>query len=74
MSKDDQWEVSNPFGERVDHLTAKQRVEMERGAAWAAYINGGQGEPRHFDHSTWAKGEERKHAAEQEHQRRKLSR
>jgi hypothetical protein len=38
-----------------DHLTAKQRVEMEIAQAWALYLNGGGGEPRYFDFITWSR-------------------
>jgi len=42
-------EVWNPFGERVDHLSATERADMERAQAWAWYLNGGGGDPSWFD-------------------------
>jgi hypothetical protein len=61
MPHDPQHEIWNPFGEQVDSLSAEQRADMERSRAWSWYINGGGGEPRHFDYLTWIKTAERSH-------------
>ncbi len=37
MSHDPQHEIWNPFCERVDGLSAKQRADVERAEAWAYY-------------------------------------
>jgi hypothetical protein len=58
MSRD-QHEIWNPFGERVDGLSAKERADIERGQAWAYYLNGGGGDPRYFDYHTYIRGVER---------------
>jgi hypothetical protein len=60
MAAGDQWTVWDPFL-TADHLTAKQRDDMERGRAWAYFINGGGGDPRYFDYLTWLKNAERQH-------------
>jgi len=60
MSHDDQWTLWDPF-KSCDGLTAKQRVQRERGEAWAYYINCGGGEPYYFDHEAWLKMQERSH-------------
>jgi hypothetical protein len=52
-------EIWNPFCERVDHLSASERADIERSRAWAWYLNGGGGEPYYFDHQTWLKMQER---------------
>jgi hypothetical protein len=54
-------EIWNPFCERVDNLSASERADMERGRAWAYYINSGgtAGEPYHFDYQTWLKMQQR---------------
>ena len=59
MSHDPQHEIWNPFGERVDSLSAKQRADIERAEAWAYYLRGGGGEPRYFDHEAWLRMQER---------------
>jgi hypothetical protein len=59
MTHDPQHEIWNPFCEQVDSLSASERVEMERGRAWAYYIEGGGGEPSYFDHQAWLKLRER---------------
>ena len=56
MSHDPQHEIWNPFCEQVDSLSAVERADMERGRAWAWYINGGGGDPRY---QTWIKNQER---------------
>lgn len=53
MAHDDQWTVWDPFL-AADGLTAKQRIEKERAEAWANYLEGGIGEPFHFDYLTAA--------------------
>ena len=45
--------------ERVNNLSASERADMERGRAWAWYLNGGGGDPRYFDYETWLKMQER---------------
>jgi hypothetical protein len=52
-------EIWNPFCERVDNLSASERADLERGLAWAYYINGGGGEPYYFDYQTWLKMQQR---------------
>ena len=47
MSHDPQHEIWNPFCERVDSLSASERADMERGRAWAYYIEGGGGDRSH---------------------------
>ncbi|QOZ24144.1 hypothetical protein [Bradyrhizobium sp. CCBAU 51753] len=61
MPHDPQHEVWNPFCERIilGDWSRDEILDMERGAAWAAYINGGVGEPYHFDYLTWLKMQER---------------
>jgi len=59
MPHDPQHAIWNPFGERVDRLTADQRARTEKAEAWAYYLNGGGGEPYHFDHETWLKSQQR---------------
>jgi hypothetical protein len=59
MIDHDQHEIWNPFGELVDGLSAVERVDMERGRAWACYINGGGGDPRYFDYLTYIRNVER---------------
>lgn len=59
MPHDPQHEIWNPFGKRVDSLSAKERADIERSRAWAYYLNGGGGEPYHFDHETWLKTQQR---------------
>jgi hypothetical protein len=59
MSQQDQRDIWNPFGERVDGLSATERQDMERSQAWAYYANGGGGDPSYFDHLTWLKMQER---------------
>ena len=61
MRQDDQHEIWNPFCEHIDTLSATERADMERGGAWAHYINGGGGDPHYFDHMTWLKMQERSH-------------
>jgi hypothetical protein len=51
-------EIWNPFCERVDNLSASERADMERGRAWAWYLNGG-GDPKYFDYETWLKMQQR---------------
>jgi hypothetical protein len=38
-------EIWNPFGERVDSLSAAEGADIERAQAWAWYLNGGGGTP-----------------------------
>jgi hypothetical protein len=64
--QENQWEPVNPR----DNLTVKQRLDMERGRAWAAYINGGVGDPGHFDGPTVQKSKERAFEREQERTRK----
>jgi hypothetical protein len=52
-------EIWNPFCERVDNLSASERADMERGRAWAWYLNGGGGDPKYFDYETWLKMQQR---------------
>ena len=59
MTHDPQHEIWNPLCERVDSLSASERADIERGQAWAYYINGGGGEPYYFDHQTWLKLQQR---------------
>jgi len=59
MKHDPQHEIWNPFCERVDGLSAVERTDIERGQAWAYYINGGGGEPYYFDYQTWLKMQQR---------------
>ncbi len=59
MTHDPQHEIWNPCGERVDNLSAAERVEMERGRAWAYYLNGGGGDPRYFDYQSYLRNVER---------------
>ncbi|MGJ5180804.1 hypothetical protein ACQR16_26585 [Bradyrhizobium oligotrophicum] len=60
MPHDPQHEIWNPFGERVDGLTAKQRADSERAEAWAYYLRGGgRGDPSYFDHEAWLRMQER---------------
>jgi hypothetical protein len=78
------WEPLTATGERIHGLTGDQRVEVERGQAWAYYINGGGGEIAHFDGYKWyemacrhiAADEERRHehAGREEERRREQSR
>jgi hypothetical protein len=57
MNKDrDQHEIWDPFCELDGGLSKKQRAEIERGQAWAYYINGGGGDPRYFDYETYIRG------------------
>jgi hypothetical protein len=56
---DPQHEIWNPLGERVDGLSATERADMEIGRAWAYYINGGGGDPKHFDYMTYIRNVER---------------
>jgi hypothetical protein len=59
MSHDPQHEIWNPFGERVDSLSATERAEIEIGQAWAYYARGGGGDPRYFDYYTYIRNVER---------------
>jgi hypothetical protein len=52
-------EIWNPFGERVDGLSATERADMERARAWAYFANGGGGQPEYFDAMTWLRNAER---------------
>ena len=52
-------EIWNPFGERVDNLSAKERQDIERAQAWAWYVNGGGGQPEYFDAMTLLRNKER---------------
>jgi hypothetical protein len=40
-------------------LSAEQRLDLERAAAWAYYLNGGGGTPEYFDRPTWQRMQER---------------
>jgi hypothetical protein len=62
MPYDPQHEIWNPFCEQVDSLSAVERADNERGRAWGWYINGGGGDPSHFDYLTWFKNVERQHS------------
>jgi hypothetical protein len=55
MPHDPQHEIWNPFRERVDGLTAEQRIQIEKSEAWALFYNGGGGDPAYFDHERWLK-------------------
>ncbi len=59
MTHDPQHEIWNPCGERVDDLSASERVDTERGRAWAYYLNGGGGDPRYFDYQSYMRNVER---------------
>jgi hypothetical protein len=61
MTHDPQHEIWNPFGERVDNLSGFERAQNEIAAAWAYYLNGGGGDPRHFDYANWIKSVDRSH-------------
>lgn len=56
MAIDDQWELWDPFLS-CDGLTAKQRVDKERGQALAAYFESGGtfGDLYYIDYPTWLK-------------------
>jgi hypothetical protein len=73
MTKDDQWEVWDPFGGHGDKLTGDQRADMERGAAWSRYINGGVGDPRDFDFMTWSRNAGKQAGREDEQERKTQS-
>lgn len=62
MSHDTQHEIWNPFGERVDRLSATERVSIERAEAWSLYLNGGGGDPSYFDAMAWLRNNERQHS------------
>ena len=62
MAHDSQHEIWNPFGERIDGLSAIDRVEIERAQAWPYHLNGGGGDPYYFDHPAWLKNAERQHS------------
>jgi hypothetical protein len=55
----DPQQIWNPFGERVDGLTAFQRAQIEKSEAWALYLNGGGGDPHYFDHEAWLRMQQR---------------
>jgi len=59
MRQDTQHEIWNPFGERIDSLSATERANMERGRAWAWYANGGGGDPKYFDYESYVRNAER---------------
>ena len=62
MRQENQYEVVSAWGEQIDHLTARERADMEMGRAWACYINGGGGSPEYFDPLTWLRMKERQHS------------
>jgi hypothetical protein len=57
--RQDQPDIWNPFGERVDNLSATERDDIERAQAWACYSNGGGGDPSYFDYTAWLRMKER---------------
>jgi hypothetical protein len=59
MRQENQHEIWNPFCERVDGLSASERADMERGRAWAYYLNGGGGDPKYFDYQSYIRNVER---------------
>ena len=59
MTQETQHEIYNPLCERVDGLSAVERADMERGRAWAYYLNGGGGDPKHFDYMAYIRNVER---------------
>jgi len=59
MRQETQHEIWNPLCERVDSLSATERADMERGRAWACYLNGGGGDPRYFDYQSYIRNVER---------------
>jgi hypothetical protein len=59
MRRENQHDIWNPFGERVDNLSAAERDDSERARAWSYYANGGGGDPYYFDHMTWLRMRER---------------
>jgi hypothetical protein len=59
MRQENQHEIWNPLGERVDRLSATERADIERARAWSYYANGGGGDPYYFDYMTWLKMRER---------------
>ena len=56
---DDPYEIVNTFYFDPGFLSPTERADMERGGAWAYYINGGGGEPRYFDYETYIRNVER---------------
>ena len=56
---DPQHEIWNPLGERLDGLSPLERADMERGRAWAYYLNGGGGDPKYFDYVAYIRNVER---------------
>ncbi|MGW1425764.1 hypothetical protein ACWAT4_37180 [Bradyrhizobium manausense] len=67
------WEPLTATAERINGPNAAQRVEAERAAAWAYYINGGGGEIAYFDGYKWHEIACR-HIADDEERRRERSR
>lgn len=59
MKAEDLRKIWNPFGERVDGLSTKDRADIQRAQAWALYLNGGGGDPRYFDYETYIRNVER---------------
>jgi hypothetical protein len=50
-------EFKPEFGIHGTSLT--ERLDAERGQAWAYYLNGGGGEPRYFDYLAYIRNVER---------------
>lgn len=50
----------DPYGILDDRgMSLTERLDYERGRAWAYYINGGGGDPSYFDGYTWTRMQER---------------
>jgi hypothetical protein len=56
-------EIFNPFGERVDGLSAKERIDMERAQLYSLWSNGANINSNYYwDYQSWLRNAERQHS------------